>query len=110
LPAETNPPLQPWFGGTSRWATARARGEGAEGSFELLMQKAITRQFPRWRRLSLRAIVANRQHHGPPLSEPTITAEAPAGAAGAAVAHTGVQGTAPVNAPDRALRKALSKF
>ncbi|MFQ5667162.1 MAG: citramalate synthase [Candidatus Binatia bacterium] len=81
--------------------------EGAEASFELLMQKGLnggkTRNF---RLIGFRVIDAKRQEDEPPLSEATIQIEGPNGS----IEHTAAQGNGPVNALDRALRKALLKF
>jgi 2-isopropylmalate synthase len=80
--------------------------EGAEGSFELLMQKAISGQVRHFRLIGFRVIDEKRKEDEPPLSEATIMVEGPDGA----VEHTAAQGNGPVNALDRALRKALTKF
>jgi 2-isopropylmalate synthase len=80
--------------------------EGAEGSFELLMQKAINGQVRHFRLIGFRVIDEKRKEDEPPLSEATIMVEGPDGA----VEHTAAQGNGPVNALDRALRKALTKF
>jgi 2-isopropylmalate synthase len=87
-----------------------ARGfafEGAEASFELLMQKALDGDRVRYFRLiGFRVIDEKRTEHEPPISEATIMLEGPDGQ----VEHTAAQGNGPVNALDRALRKALGKF
>jgi 2-isopropylmalate synthase len=80
--------------------------EGAEGSFELLMQKALNGKVRHFRLIGFRVIDEKRQEDEPPLSEATIMVEGPDGA----VEHTAAQGNGPVNALDRALRKALTKF
>ncbi len=80
--------------------------EGAEGSFELLMQKAINGKVRHFRLIGFRVIDEKRKEDEPPLSEATIMVEGPDGA----VEHTAAQGNGPVNALDRALRKALTKF
>jgi len=80
--------------------------EGAEGSFELLMQKALNGQVRHFRLIGFRVIDEKRKEDEPPLSEATIMVEGPDGA----VEHTAAQGNGPVNALDRALRKALTKF
>jgi 2-isopropylmalate synthase len=80
--------------------------EGAEGSFELLMQKAIHGKVRYFRLIGFRVIDEKRKEDDPPLSEATIMIEGPDGA----VEHTAAQGNGPVNALDRALRKALTKF
>ncbi len=81
--------------------------EGAEASFELLMQKGVngarTRHF---RLIGFRVIDEKRNEDEAPLSEATIMIEGPDGT----IEHTAAQGNGPVNALDHALRKALAKF
>ncbi len=79
--------------------------EGAEGSFELLMRKAVGRHKPSFELLGFRVIVEKREAGQAPISEATVTVRV-----GAAVEHTAAVGTGPVNALDHALRKALEKF
>jgi 2-isopropylmalate synthase len=87
-----------------------ARGyayEGAEASFELLMQKALDGDRVRHFRLIGFRVIDEKRHEGePPIAEATIMLEGPDGQ----VEHTAAQGNGPVNAIDRALRKALAKF
>src|SRR4029079_2660496 len=87
-----------------------ARGfafEGAEASFELLMRKAIDGDRVRFYKLiGFRVIDEKRTETEPPIAEATIMLEGPDGQ----VEHTAAQGNGPVNALDRALRKALGKF
>ncbi|HYR96836.1 MAG TPA: citramalate synthase, partial [Candidatus Binatus sp.] len=87
-----------------------ARGfafEGAEASFELLMRKAIEGDRVRYFRLiGFRVIDEKRVEGEPSIAEATIMLEGPDGQ----VEHTAAQGNGPVNALDRALRKALGKF
>jgi 2-isopropylmalate synthase len=81
--------------------------EGAEASFELLMQKGVNGQKARnFRLIGFRVIDEKRKEDEPPLSEATIMIEGPDGV----VEHTASQGNGPVNALDHALRKALVKF
>jgi 2-isopropylmalate synthase len=81
--------------------------EGAEASFELLMRKAIDGNRVRFFRLiGFRVIDEKRTEGEPPIAEATIMLEGPDGQ----VEHTAAQGNGPVNALDRALRKALCKF
>jgi 2-isopropylmalate synthase len=80
--------------------------EGAEGSFELLMQKALNGEVRHFRLIGFRVIDEKRKEDEPPLSEATIMVEGPDGA----IEHTAAQGNGPVNALDCALRKALTKF
>jgi 2-isopropylmalate synthase len=79
--------------------------EGAEGSFELLMRKAMGTHRPSFQLLGFRVIVEKQQDDGAPLSEATVMVKV-----GEAVEHTAAVGTGPVNALDHALRKALEKF
>jgi len=80
--------------------------EGAEASFELLMQKALNGKVRHFRLIGFRVIDEKRKEDEPPLSEATIMVEGPDGA----IEHTAAQGNGPVNALDQALRKALTKF
>ncbi|MBI3301805.1 MAG: citramalate synthase [Deltaproteobacteria bacterium] len=89
-----------------RLESAGFQYEGAEGSFELLMQKALNGEVRHFRLIGFRVIDEKRKEDEPPLSEATIMVEGPDGA----VEHTAAQGNGPVNALDRALRKALTKF
>lgn len=79
--------------------------EGAEGSFELLMRKAMGTHKPSFQLLGFRVIVEKKQDDGAPLSEATVMVKV-----GEAVEHTAAVGAGPVNALDHALRKALQKF
>ena len=80
--------------------------EGAEASFELLMRRALNGRVRHFRLIGFRVIDEKRQEDEPSLSEATIMVEGPDGQ----VEHTAAQGNGPVNALDRALRKALTKF
>jgi 2-isopropylmalate synthase len=80
--------------------------EGAEASFELLMQKALNGKVQHFRLIAFRVIDEKRREDESPFSEATIMVEGPDGA----VEHTAAQGNGPVNALDRALRKALTQF
>ncbi len=80
--------------------------EGADASFELLMQKALNGKVRHFRLIGFRVIDEKRKEDEPPLSEATIMIEGPDGA----VEHTAAQGNGPINALDCALRKALTKF
>ncbi len=79
--------------------------EGAEGSFELLMRKAMGTHMASFELLGFRVIVEKKQNDGTPLSEATVMVQV-----GDAIEHTAAVGTGPVNALDHALRKALEKF
>jgi 2-isopropylmalate synthase len=79
--------------------------EGAEGSFELLIKKAVGRHKKFFDLLGFRVIVEKRGEESPPFSEATIMVRV-----GDQVEHTAAEGNGPVNALDNALRKALEKF
>ncbi|MFO0778963.1 MAG: citramalate synthase [Nitrospira sp.] len=79
--------------------------EGAEGSFELLMRKAMGSHKSSFQLLGFRVIVEKKQEGGSLLSEATVMVKV-----GDAVEHTAAIGAGPVNALDHALRKALEKF
>ena len=81
--------------------------EGAEASFELLMQRGLDgRRARNFRLIGFRVIDEKRSEDEEPLAEATIMIEGPDGT----VEHTAAQGNGPVNALDTALRKALTKF
>jgi 2-isopropylmalate synthase len=81
--------------------------EGAEASFELLMQKGLNGEKARnFRLIGFRVIDEKRSEDEEPLAEATIMIEGPDGS----IEHTAAQGNGPVNALDGALRKALVKF
>ena len=79
--------------------------EGAEGSFELLMRKAMGSYRSSFQLLGFRVIVEKKQEDGKTLSEATVMVQV-----GDAVEHTAAVGAGPVNALDHALRKSLEKF
>lgn len=81
--------------------------EGADASFELLLQKAIQGQRIRhFELVGFRVMDEKRHEDEAPIAEATIMVKGPDGR----VEHTAAQGNGPVNALDLALRKALSKF
>jgi 2-isopropylmalate synthase len=81
--------------------------EGADGSFELLMRKALDGERASFFRLiGFRVIDEKRHADEPPIAEATIQLEGPDGQ----IEHTAAQGNGPVHALDQALRKALAKF
>jgi len=81
--------------------------EGAEASFQLLMQKGLNgKKVRHFRLIGFRAIDEKRNEDEEPISEATIMIEGPDGS----IEHTAAQGNGPVNALDMALRKALIKF
>jgi 2-isopropylmalate synthase len=79
--------------------------EGAEGSFELLMRKAMGTHKSSFELLGFRVIVEKKRDHEHPGSEATVMVKV-----GDAVEHAAAVGAGPVNALDHALRKALEKF
>ncbi len=80
--------------------------EGAEASFELLMQDATNQQKTEsFRLIGFRVIAEKRSDDKEPLAEATVQIEV-----GGHVEHTAALGNGPVNALDVALRKALEKF
>ena len=79
--------------------------EGAEASLELLMKKTFGLYRKSFDLIGFRVIVEKRKEGEDPLSEATIMIRTPQG-----VEHTAADGNGPVNALDRALRKALEKF
>ena len=79
--------------------------EGAEGSFELMVRKAVGTHTPSFELLGCRIIVEKRQAHEASISEATIMVKV-----GEIVEHTAAVGEGPVNALDNALRKALENF
>jgi len=79
--------------------------EGAEGSFELLMRKAMGSHKPAFQLLGFRVIVEKKQDNGAPVAEATVMVKV-----GDVVEHTAAVGAGPVNALDHALRKSLEKF
>jgi 2-isopropylmalate synthase len=79
--------------------------EGAEGSLELLMRKALGRHKPSFQLLGFRVIVEKRNADEAPISEATLMVKV-----GDVVEHTAAVGHGPVDALDHALRKALEVF
>lgn len=79
--------------------------EGAEASFELLTHRALRDYTPLFNLLGFRVII-EKFENGDMRSEATIKVEEFNGK----MEHTASDGNGPVNALDRALRKALEKF
>ncbi|MEK7773875.1 MAG: citramalate synthase, partial [Deltaproteobacteria bacterium] len=79
--------------------------EGAEASFELLIQKALKKKERYFRLLGFRVIDEKKKEDEAPHSEATIKLEV-----NGVVEHTAAEGNGPVNALDAALRKALERF
>ena len=78
--------------------------EGAEGSFELLILKALQAYRPLFKLEGFRLIVEKRAS-GQLYSEATIKVQV-----GERMVHTAAEGNGPVNALDNALRKALEEI
>jgi len=79
--------------------------EGAEASFELLIQDAFGRKKKNFRLIGFRVIDEKRKEGEAPLSEATVMVEVDG-----VMEHAVSMGNGPVNALDRALRRALTKF
>ncbi len=79
--------------------------EGAEGSFELLMKRALGRHGPAFELLGFRVISEKRAPQESTLAEATVMVRVDG-----QVEHTAAVGDGPVHALDRALRKALERF
>ncbi len=79
--------------------------EGAEASFELLMERALGNHLPYFELEAFRVVVEERQGDREPLSEATVRIKVKGIAE-----HTAAEGNGPVNALDNALRKALEEF
>jgi 2-isopropylmalate synthase len=79
--------------------------EGAEGSFEILIKKALGQHKRFFELMGFRVIVEKKTEEEPPLSEATIMVRV-----GDRIEHTAAVGNGPVNALDHAIRKALDKF
>jgi 2-isopropylmalate synthase len=79
--------------------------EGAEGSFELLMKKAVGGYRRLFELIGFRVIVEKRRDGEEAVSEATIQLKVDG-----VIEHTAAEGRGPVGALDNALRKALEKF
>ena len=79
--------------------------EGAEGSFELLMREALGEQEHHFEFIGFRVIVEKRREDEEPISEATVKIKV-----NGALEVTAAEGIGPVNALDKALKKALGKF
>ncbi|HQI79945.1 MAG TPA: citramalate synthase [Deltaproteobacteria bacterium] len=79
--------------------------EGADASLELLMKKAMNQHVRSFRLKGFRVNTERRSDDTDPVSEATIMIEVDGN-----VEHTAAMGNGPVNALDKALRKALQKF
>ncbi len=79
--------------------------EGAEASFELLLQKAFKKKEKYFTLLGFRVIDEKEADGNLPYAEATIRLEVDG-----VEEHTAAEGNGPVNALDKALRKALERF
>jgi 2-isopropylmalate synthase len=79
--------------------------EGAEASFELLMERALGRHAPYFALEAYRVIVEEEGGDGEPVAEATVRVRVKG-----ILEHTAASGNGPVNALDHALRKALEEF
>ena len=79
--------------------------EGAEASFELLMERALGRHRPWFELDAYRVIVEEQNGRGEPVAEATVRVRVKG-----MLEHTAASGNGPVNALDQALRKALVEF
>jgi len=79
--------------------------EGAEASFELLMERALGNHRPYFDLVGFRVIVEEQATDGEPVAEATVKVRVKG-----IEEHTAASGNGPVNALDHALRKALEDF
>jgi len=79
--------------------------EGAEASFELLMERALGRHAPYFELGAYRVIVEEQDGSREPVAEATVRLRVKG-----IEEHTAASGNGPVDALDRALRKALEEF
>jgi 2-isopropylmalate synthase len=79
--------------------------EGAEASFELLMERALGRHRPFFELDAYRVIVEEQNDDAEPVAEATVRVRVKG-----MLEHTAAAGHGPVNALDHALRKALEEF
>jgi 2-isopropylmalate synthase len=79
--------------------------EGAEASFELLMERALGRHHSWFELDAYRVIVEEQAKDGDPVAEATVRVRVKG-----MLEHTAAAGNGPVNALDHALRKALEEF
>jgi 2-isopropylmalate synthase len=79
--------------------------EGAEASFELLMERALGHHRPYFELDAYRVIVEEQSGADEPVAEATVRVKVKG-----ILEHTAAAGNGPVNALDHALRKALEQF
>lgn len=80
--------------------------EGAEASFELMMKKALGGKWRFFEMKGFRVFISKRNEKDKALHEATIMLKTPDGKN----QHTAASGNGPVNALDKALRKALTEY
>jgi len=103
----SNPAVKAVLEKVKQLESAGFQYEGAEASFELLMQEALQgSKVQHFRLVAFRVSDEKNKPEEPPLSEATVMVELPDGH----VEHTVAVGNGPLNALDRALRKALKPF
>ncbi len=79
--------------------------EGAEGSFELMMREAMGQKKQHFEFIGFRVIVEKRMEDEEPISEATVKLKV-----NGVQEISAAEGNGPVNALDKAIRKALIKF
>lgn len=80
--------------------------EGAEASFELLMKRATGSYRKLFQLIGFRVFLSKRSERDKALHEATVMIKTPDGQ----VRHTAADGNGPVNALDKAIRKALVEY
>src|SRR5947199_6230913 len=88
--SKDNPKLQELLGTLKQLESQGYQFEGAEGSFELLMRKAVGKHKPSFELLGFRVNVEQRQGDTAPISEATVMVKV-----GDAVEHTAAVGAGP---------------
>ncbi|MBW2070840.1 MAG: citramalate synthase [Deltaproteobacteria bacterium] len=79
--------------------------EAAEGSFEILLHRAVGQVKRYFEFIGFRVLVSKIQENQPSVAEATVMLKV-----GGKVEHTAATGVGPVHALDKALRKALERF
>ncbi|CAI2717179.1 citramalate synthase [Nitrospina watsonii] len=79
--------------------------EGAEGSFELMMREGLGQREEHFEFVGFRVIVEKRREDEAPIAEATVKVKV-----NGVQEVTAAEGDGPVNALDKALRKALTRF
>lgn len=102
----TNPAVKAVLDKVKQLENSGFQYEGAEASFELLMQEALHGKVQHFRLVAFRVSDEKIKENEPPLSEATVMIEGPDGS----TQHTVARGNGPLNALDLALRKALLPY